>query len=139
MSQEQIRQDLITAVKALQGSFTGTYPLVVEYDNIIIVDTQTQVNPFLQVSVKVVSMEQADLADNPIHRVTGQLILAAAVKEGSGVKAANELLDHFYPKLHRKAHGCVRTYMATVAPVVTHLGWVYKPVIIPFYADLIYT
>jgi hypothetical protein len=139
MSKEQIRQDLVSAVNALHAGFSGGYPLVIEYDNILIVDTQTQVNPFLQVEIKIVDMEQADMSDSPIHRVFGQLVIAAAVKEGKGVKAANLLLDYFYPRLQRKAFGVVRTYMADAAPEKKHLGWVYTPVLIPFRADLRYS
>lgn len=138
MSIEQIRQDLVTAVNALKASFAGGYPLVIEYDNTRAIDTQTQVNPYLMVDVKIIDMEQADLSDNPTHRVYGQLVLVAAIKEGSGVKAANLLLEHFYTKLQRKTFGSVRTHMATVAPNRPHLGWLYLPVVVPFWSDVLY-
>ena len=139
MSIEQIRIELVTAINALKPSFAGGYPLVIEYDNILEVDTQKQVNPYLQVDIKIIDMEQAELSDNPFHRVRGQLVLGAGVKEGQGVKAANLLLMHFYPKLQRKSFGLVRTHMATVGHTVPHLGWVYSPVIIPFWADIKYS
>lgn len=138
MSREQIRQDLVAAVDALVAGFPGGYPLVVEYDNILQVDTQTQVHPFLQVEVKIIDMDQADLSDDPTHRVFGQLVLVAAVKEGKGLKAANLILDYFYPRLQRKAFGVVRTEMAAATRTSPHLGWVYTPIIIPFRADLRY-
>ena len=139
MTIEQIRQDLVTAISARKASFTGGYPLLIEYDNIEEFDSQTQVNPYLRVDIKLVDMEQSDISDNPTHRVWGQLILGAGVKEGGGTKPANTILMHFYPHLQRKRHGIVTTKMATVAPVVSHLGWLYTPILIPFWGDLKYS
>lgn len=139
MSIEQIRQDIVAAVDGLKSGFLGGYPLIIEYDNVMLIDTQTQVNPYLCVDIKIVEMSQADLSDNPTHRAHGQLVLASAVKEGKGVKKANEMLDYFYPKLQRKSFGLVRTSMADAVPAKTHLGWVYYAVIIPFRADIHYT
>lgn len=139
MSLERIRQDLAGAINALKAGYVSTYPLVIEYDNILIVDTQTQVNPWLRVDIKIIDMEQADLSDNPTHRIKGQLVLGAAVKEGGGVKAANQILEYFYPRLQRRTIGTVRTNMATIAPVSPHLGWLYTPVIIPFWSDVRYS
>ena len=138
MTIEQIRQDLVGAINVLKQTFSGGYPLVIEYDNILEVDTQTQVNPYLRIDLKIIDMDQADFSDNPTHRVRGQLVLGAGVKEGQGVRAANLLLMHFYPNLQRRTIGIVRTSMATVAPTVPNLGWVYSPVVIPFWADLRY-
>lgn len=138
MSREQIRQDIVTAVEALKTGFPGAYPLVIEYDNILVIDTQTQVNPYLRVDIKIIDMVQADLSNDPTHRVHGQLVLVAGVKEGTGVKAANLILDYFYPKLQRKTFGSVHTHMATVTREVPHLGWLYLPVVIPFWSDIRY-
>ena len=138
MSREQIRKDIVTAIDALKAGFPGGYPLLIEYDNILLVDTQTQVNPYLRVDLKFIDMAQADLSDNPTHRVLGQIILGAGVKDGGGTKSANVILDYFYPRLQRKSFGIVRTSMATVGPDVPHLGWLYSPMVIPFRADLQY-
>ena len=135
MSLEAIRTSITTAVEAAKVGFLGGYTLVIEYDNRIIVDTQTQTNPFLQVRTKLLSAEQADISNSPIHRIYGQIHLAAVVKEGSGMKAAYDLLDHFYPRLQRKALGVIRTHMATLAPEIHHLGWCYYPVALPFWSD----
>jgi hypothetical protein len=138
MSREKIRVDIVTAISALKAGFPGVYPLVIEYDNITAIDTQYQTDPYLRVDIKFIDMSQADISDNPTHRVHGQILLAAAVKEGAGTKAANQILDYFYPKLQRKGFGMVRTHMATVAPETPHLGWVYFPVIVPFWSDIRY-
>lgn len=138
MSLELIRRDVVAAVENLKAGFTPGYTLVIEYDNMVLVDTQTQVNPYLRIDVKIIDMEQADVSDNPTHRIYGQLVLGAGVKEGAGVGPANQILDYFYPRLQRKAFGGVRTHMATMAPEVSHLGWLYVPVIIPFWSDVRY-
>lgn len=135
MSLEAIRIAIATAVEGARSSFTA-HPLVVEYDNMIIVDTKTQTNPFLIVQTKLMDGEQADISNSPIHRIYGQIHLAAAVPEGSGRAKANALLDHFYPKLQRTQFGVVRTKMAVPVKDTTHDGWVYYPVLIPFWSDL---
>jgi len=137
MSLEVIRQAVTNAVEAAKVTFTE-YPLVIEYDNRILVDTQTQVNPFLQVRVLILDGGQVDLSNDPLHRYIGQLHLAAVTKEGGGSAEANRLLEHFYPKLHKNSLGGVRTYMAKPSTPKPHLGWIYTPVLIPFWFDRTY-
>lgn len=138
MSRELIRQTLVAAVESAKASFAPGYQLLIEYDNRWTIDTQTQTNPYLKIDIKFIDMEQADISNDPTHRILGQLVLGAGVKAGSGSKEANFILDHFFPRLQRKTFGTVRTHMATVAPDVNHLGWLYCPVIVPFWADVRY-
>lgn len=135
MSLEIIRVDIVTRIEQLKATFSGGYPLVVEYENRLVVDTKTQRDPFLCVKVKYLSAEQADLAMNPTHRHYGQIHLAAAVPEGSGVSKANALLAHFYKGLQHSTIGTVRTMMATPAPPSPHLGWEYFAMAVPFWSD----
>ncbi len=134
---EQARIDIVTAVEAAK---TGApiSPLVIEYDNRIVVDTQTQTKPYLAVHIKFMDGHQASLAANPIHRIQGQIHLAAVAKIGSGSADALKLLDFFYPQLHGRAMGTVRCHMAKIAPTTIHLGWEYYPVLIPFWFDKTY-
>lgn len=134
MSLDSIRQSVATAVGSALTGFTD-YSVVVEYDNRIVVDTQTQIVPFLTVETKLLDGFQADLSDKPIHRLLGQIHLAVAAPEGAGRAQANKLLDHLYPKLQRKKLGVIHTRMAVPAPERPHLGWVYYPVLIPFWSD----
>lgn len=135
MGLESARQSIVTAIEAAKtgNPVTG---LIIEYDNRIIVDTQTQTNPYLAVMIMWMRGEQADLSATPLHRMYGQIHLAAVVKEGSGSAAANGLLDWFYPRLQRKSLGAVRTLMADLAPVKPFQGWQYFPVLIPFWYDI---
>lgn len=131
---EQHRQSIVTAVEAAKATFTA-YPLIIEYDNRMMIDHSTQVNPYLCVDLKFLDGYQADLSTNPIHRKIGQIHVQAVVKEGAGTALAYQLLDHFAPKLERKIFGGVKTRMSTYAREATHRGWVYFPVVIPFWAD----
>jgi len=137
MSLELIRQGIVTAVEARAAAFTS-YPLVVEYDNRILVDTRTQQNPFLQVRILLLGAEQVNVSDDPLHRFIGQIHIAAATKEGSGTKQANELLEFFYPHLQKKTLGGVRTLMSSFSRTQTQLGWDYTPALIPFWYDKTY-
>jgi hypothetical protein len=137
MSQEYIRQALATAVEAAKVA-APTAGLIIEYDNRIIVDTQTQVDPYLLAQIVLFDGVQADLAANAIHRFYGQLHLIAAVKEGAGSADALKLLDHFVPQLQRKSFAGVRLETAKPAPSKKNLGWVYFPTLIPFWYDKIY-
>lgn len=134
MSRESFRQALVAAVEARKASWTD-YALQVEYDNRIVVDTQTQTLPFLVVKIVYLSGEQADLGISPIHRVYGQVHIAAAVKEGGGTAQANALLDFFVPSLHMRSIGGARMYGSKPQKDVDHRGWVYTPVLIPFDSD----
>lgn len=134
---ETIRQNIVTAIEAAKTG-APVASLVIEYDNRIIVDTQTQTTPYLEVRILYLNGAQADLSSSPIHRVYGQIHLAAVVKEGSGSALAMSLLDFFYPQLQAKTLGTVHTLMADFAPPKPFNGWVYYPVLIPFWVDKIY-
>lgn len=134
MSLEAIRSSVATAIASIATTFTA-YGLKVEYDNRIVVDTRAQTNPFLRVETRLVNGEQITYGTDPTHRIYGQIHLAAAVRAGTGRAEANKLLDHFYPKLHRKRLGVVRTFAAVPAKELEHDGWVYYPILVPFYSD----
>lgn len=135
MSLDLIRTDIVTAIEARKTTFSGGYTLVIEYDNVLLVDTRTQTNPFLSVEVKFIQGEQADLSDAPLQRVYGQVLLSAAVPEGSGSSKALKLLDHFAAGLQRKTLGTVRTHVSSPSQMRPHLGWAYFTVSLPFWSD----
>jgi len=134
---EQARIDITTAIE-LAKIGAPVSPLLIEYDNRIVVDTQTQTKPYLAIHIKFMDGRQADLAEKPIHRMSGQLHVAAVVKEGTGSSEALRLLDYIYPQLHQRYMGVVRCHMAKLAPMAPHLGWNYYPVLIPFWFDKTY-
>lgn len=137
---EDYRKSIVGAIEATKLTFAGGYPLVIEYDNRILVDTQKQTDPYLQVEIVYLGAEQADLSENPIHRLTGMIILTAKVKEGGGTAELNKLMEAFYPALQRKNFGDVRTFMSDIvtAKAQTKDGWVGLPVTIPFLIHKVY-
>ena len=136
MSLEQARQSIVAAIEAAKVGCPNGVPII-EYDNRIIVDTQTASAPFLNVEIHFIQGEQADLSAAPRHRYYGQMHLMAAAKEGAGVAQQLTMLNHFSPQLQRKQFGGVRTKMSTMAPKMHLKGWLYYPCVIPFWYDLI--
>lgn len=137
MSLELARQLIVAAVEAAKVG-APVSPLVIEYDNRVIVDTQTQTKPFLLVKLVYQDSFQADLSTRPTQRFLGDIHLAAAAKEGSGSAEALALLDYLYPQLQRKVFGSVHTGTASPAVAKLYRGWYYYPVLIPFRFDKIY-
>lgn len=134
-TREGFRAAVVAAVETLKTSWVD-YTLLVEYDNRIVVDTQTQVNPFLCVHIVYTGGEQASLGQTQTHhRVYGSVIVSAAVKLGSGTKQANDLLEHFIPSLHLTSIGGARMWGASPEKDKEHRGWIYYPVVIPFDFD----
>ncbi len=133
MSRESVRQALVAMVEARKALWTD-YSLIIEYDNRLLVDTQTQHNPFLCVNLTYFDGEQIDLGSQN-HRDHGLLVISAAVRENEGTAKANALLDHFVPALHQKSVGTLRLWGSRPHKERPHLGWVYYPVAIPFEAD----
>jgi hypothetical protein len=134
MSRESFRQAVVTQVESRKLQWSG-FPLVVEYDNKIIVDTQTQAKPFLCVRIVYVSGEQANLGPDSRQRDYGQIHIAAAAKENSGTAEANTLLDFFVPALRMRTLAGFRLYGSRPQKELEHKGWLYYPVLIPFDGD----
>ena len=134
---ELVRTALVAKVETLRASFMA-YPLKVEYANGIKVNTALQTNPYLKAWIVYQDGQQVNLALNPDHRLIGTIVLEACVKEGSGTKAANTLLEHFYPAIHMKdTIPPLRTLAARFSSKPASDGWAAEAAIIPFWADSI--
>lgn len=134
MSREAIRYAVAAKVEQLVAESPDP-DLIVEFDNQLIVDTNTQQDPFMCVKVKLVDGEQIDLASSPTHRFRGNIELAVALPKNQGSSRALKILDYYYPKIHKNNFSGVRTYMATTAADTEHMGWMYYAVAIPFWYD----
>lgn len=132
---EQIRIAVATKVGMLATTFTD-YPLLIEYTNGQKVNTATQTNPYLKVTVRYQDGQQVDLALQPGHRLIGTLILEACVKEATGTAEANKLLEHFYPALHlTDTMPPLRTMAARFSTKQAVNGWAAEAALIPFWTD----
>lgn len=132
MSYAQARLDIATAVAAAAAAWV-TYPLVVEMDNRSAVNYDTQQKPFLQVDTYYLGGDQLDLADSPMVKQYGQILLSVASKEGTGVSDSAALVDFLIPYLELKNFVAVRTNAAEPQRARTLRGWYYQPVLIPFW------
>lgn len=135
MSTESIRTSLIAAVESAKPAFSDGYTLLIQYDNLLTIDTKTQQNPYLKVEIDILDGRQKNLSSKPTQKISGMLIMAAVVKVGSGMMKANKLRDYFGKELMRKNFSGVRTEMSTFTRDYEKDGWLYAPVVIPFWAS----
>lgn len=137
MTLDEYRQALTAAVEAAKAGFTD-YTIVMEYDNRVLVKPGEQANPVMSVSIIFSDGSQGDLSANPFHRMTGMLTLSARSKEGDGTAKAYKLVEHFYPKLHRRTISQVNLEIAKPIPPKKLNGeWVVS-VVIPFWLSKVY-
>lgn len=136
---ETIRENFVTKVTALAATFPD-YSLKVEFSNGVKVNTALQTDPYLKAWIVYQDGQQVNLSMTPDYRLMGTLVLEACIKEGSGTKAANRLLEHFYPAIHMKdTMAPIRTLAARFSSKPASDGWAAEAAIIPFWADSIGT
>ncbi len=132
---EDARKALYTKVQQLASTWTE-YTLAIEYGNQMSINLASQANPYLCVQLVVMDGQQTSLGYNAMHRVMGNIIVEAKMKEGSGEAQANRLLAHFYPALQMKDNiPPLRTYAARMATKPAKQGWAAQAAIIPFWFD----
>jgi hypothetical protein len=129
---EQARVDVSTVVAAIVTAWTD-YPLVVEMDNRQAVDQAKQVKPYLQVELRLITGQQADLADNPLVRQDGQILLSVVAKAGSGTSDSNKLLDFIRPYFNGKRIGILECKAFEDYPCKPKDGWYYSLAVVNFY------
>ena len=133
MNIELARQAITSKVEQVRALYSPT--LIVEYDNRILVDRATQVDPFVMVDLLFISGNQASLGLDTLVRNYGQIVLTASAKENTGMKQAAEILDFFSARLEIREFGGVRTKGASPQKCTHAEGWYHFPVIIPFWFD----
>lgn len=133
-TKEQARVAIVTKVEALRATWAGT--LAIEYDNRENINYSTQVDPFLRVNIMTIGGYQIDLARSPQQRVLGSIVLTAFARCGSGTKAMNDLLQHFYPDMQMTdSMSPVRTHAAQLVTAPEKNGWAGESAVIPFWYD----
>ncbi len=137
MSKENIRQAIVSQMETIRRGYTDNPTLQIEYDNALAVDIAKQTLPFLLCRIKWGPAEQVGYSDKPQQRFYGNIELAVAVKEYTGTAKANTILDYFYPRMQKTQFGKVRTFMAEPGPDKNENGWVYIPMLVPFWSDQI--
>lgn len=133
MSRESIRTDIVKAVEAVKVAYAS--PIIIEYDNVVVVDTAKATEPFICLEIKIRDAYQADISNTPTKRWIGSIEISVAVKKGTGSSKALKILDFFTERLERKQFGSVRTHVAGVAHTTEQLGWCYFTSDIYFWSD----
>lgn len=128
---ESYRQQLTAAVEEAKVA-SGLTSLAIEFDNRSNIDMRQQQEPFLCVEIMFTGGVQADLSHNPVHKITGILVLTAKSREGSGSAGCYKLLDELYPRLQRRVIGNVRLEMADFAKPRLVGGWWGVSALLPF-------
>lgn len=139
MSLALARQTLVTAVEAARAAYTTVYgsSIVIDYDNRDTIDPAKQVGPWLSAGIQVLDSYQGDLADQPLHRHVGIVLLEVHVKEGLGTAGSLTILDHFARHLQRRQFGVVRTHLADARPSGRSNGWYICRSAVPFWFDVV--
>lgn len=134
MNRDAARAVILGAIRDAAAAWT-TYPLVVEYPNLPDIDQANQNTPYLKVAIVYRDGEQMDLGENPLIRLTGQIILAVAARQGTGTSKTETLVDFISRRLERKFLGpppSILTYVARPQPDYEKAEWRYSPTVINF-------
>lgn len=132
---EDVRRAITEKVEELKQAFD--YPISVSYDNHDTANYELQSKPYVDVSIMWQGGQQMGLSMiQPGHRMQGSIIVEVRAKEGSGMREANTILEHFYPSL-QMTNGMypVRTYAGRPASRPAANGWAGVAMVIPFWVD----
>lgn len=132
MNETLARQALMTVVAQIVEDWTE-YPLVIETDNRNAVDQSQQVEPYLKVMIDFLGGHQADMADNPIERHYGQIVLQVVVRCGDGTAEGATLRDFIRPYFSLKNLGGLQLEAAERHKSREILGWEHLPLLATFY------
>lgn len=133
MSLTAAEQAIYAEVERARLAWTA-YTLNVELPGQSYVELSEQTDPYLMFDIEWRRGAELDLGDAPLIEDSGQIVLAAGVKEGRGDQLLTPLLEHFRPYLQRRDLSAgVRTRIGQLYPTVTAKGFVYRPMIIDFW------
>ena len=132
MTFESARVALTTQFKLALAAYPTTKPKV-QYDNRNLIDTRTQIEPFVSFNILNINGQQLDLSNRPMSAQYGQIVLSVMAKENTGTSKVNVLLDYFLPWLELKELGAVRTHTGMGAKSFEKNGWEGHPIVIPFW------
>lgn len=134
MSQSQARADIMAVVDQIRQDFPD-YALQVETDNRTLADQADQAGPYLKVEIDFLDGAQLDLADRPLVRQYGQLVIYAVDKEGNGSDAALRLLDFARPYFSLKRCGIVNFHAMVGTKAKKVNGLFHAPALADFWYD----
>lgn len=134
MSFAAARSDIVTASQAALAAWAGSpSPLVVTYQNQVLVNVDTQVDPYLCVDIHFLDGRQLSMGATKDLIDYGQVQLVAHAKENSGTLVSQQILDHFRTFLELKSFSLVRTQAGRGSMSYLRAGWLCTPLVIPFW------
>jgi hypothetical protein len=128
----QLRETIMATIAQAAASYTA-YPVTIETSNRDVVDQVGQTNPYLQVTIANMGGEQTELGPNPLIKRSGQILLAAVVKDGTGTADAEALRDYFMAQLSTAQLGIVQCQAGYPVQGRPLKGLWFEPAIIPFF------
>lgn len=135
MNETLARQAIMTVLAQIQTAWTE-FDLKIDSENRDIIDQASQQNPYLAIEIDFLGADQMDLSPNPLVRQTGQLVVYAVEKVGSGTARAARLRDFVRPRFSLQnlgAGGTLHCHAAEIYKSKTIAGWEYFPVLVNFW------
>jgi hypothetical protein len=134
MPYEHIRKALTAVVETARAG-APVANVLVEYENRALLDTQKQSVPYLKFKLHFMDGRNASMGLGARYRAYGNLTLTVAVKEGKGTSESLQMVSYLRPLLHSKVVQGIHLQDASLHPNVPHLGWIYSPLLVPFWYD----
>lgn len=120
----------------LDTTMTGAGPsTLVQYDNRVKVDMDSQTQPFVEAEVQFTDGVQASMGDAPLSRYTGALYLSVWTKESEGSKPGLVLLATLTDAFTMRSVGGVVTKAVRPLPAGREKGWYVQSIRVPFHFD----
>jgi len=118
---EDVRQAVISAFQTAHAvSYSATK---VNYPNLVVVDLEHQVAPFVSVELDLSKVTRAALADTELL-VPGVLQVYFYYREGTGTSGALRYTDSLNTNLCMRQHGAIYYHAVKPMPVTTFPAWV---------------
>lgn len=132
-TEDQARVDIVAALMAEWEA--GPYKDVAIFGENTTPPNMDTNAPVVQYEIMFDTDEQATLAENPIVRTRGRIVLTVAVPEGSGTIKALEIRTFLKRVMKARYLGKVRTTIPKPSANGSAKGWYIVPLSVPFRYD----
>lgn len=109
--------------------------LDVQYENRNLIDTGSQVEPYLIFEIELTGKQQVSIG-RPYHtRYFGEMSVGVCCKENEGTSFQDQVADKLVKHLELKDINGVRLKVADVRPAKLMKGWYCLPIVTKFWFD----
>jgi hypothetical protein len=109
--------------------------VAVRYENRLLVDLATRVDPFIACEIVYSGGLQASLGTDPLARYSGGIWLSVWQKEDTGTTTSATWLGGLAAHFKAKQFGGVNTQVPIPIPTREHAGWRVATIRVPFWFD----